>query len=158
MQRCLSSPRGCVQRCLSNPLKPRGKAMLQIVFDVFGHGAQLQGIEHCSCKFICSYRCHAAVLCRFGLHARKRMPSPSSAFTSMADQKASTPLSTCVEVNDALRQAQRVVGVGWALIRDGVRCTASHVAPPEVAANDSQGLRARCAAEQVGPKHHQHDD
>ena len=86
-----------------------------------------------------AYRCHAAVCCRFGLHARKRMPSPSSAFTSMADQKASTPFSTCVEVNDALRQAQRVVGVGWALIRDGLRCTVSHVAPPEAGANASQG-------------------
>ena len=35
-----------------------------------------------------AYRCHAHVFCRFGLHARKRMPSPSSAVTSMADQKA----------------------------------------------------------------------
>ena len=34
------------------------------------------------------YRCHAAVFCRFGMHARKRTPSPLSAFTSMADQKA----------------------------------------------------------------------
>ena len=30
--------------------------------------------------FYCSYRCHAAVLGRFGLRVTKRMPSPSSAF------------------------------------------------------------------------------
>ena len=37
----------------------------------------------------CSYRCHAAVLGRFGLRVTKRMPSPSSAFITrvMADQE-----------------------------------------------------------------------
>jgi hypothetical protein len=52
--------RGCVQRCLSNPLNLRGEAMLQIVIDVFGHGAQLQGIKHCSRKlflFVISLPC-----------------------------------------------------------------------------------------------------
>ena len=48
VRRCFSSPRGCLQRCLTNPWALRGDALLQLTIDVDAPGAQLQGIEHCN--------------------------------------------------------------------------------------------------------------
>ena len=83
--------RGCVQRCLSSPRAACNNASAAPrIFEAKQCFKSCRMSQRMAPSFkasptvvatlYCSYRCHAAVLGRFGLRVTKRMPSPSSTF------------------------------------------------------------------------------